>query len=247
MFFLIGPNLNNVTLLHFTKGLLQGSGVQEQDGPLAGKPVNSRAGLTGLLMMKKKVSRWRANRLQSWALGGTSRANTKTVALENTYQMEPTDSHKFLPEVVERVAEKSIRRTLTPNKTYDPKQAALLTRLITEDIKASVKALNYKRYKFVVQVFLGQDMSQGVQLSSRCVWDTALDGQATAVVKSKDIFCVANIFATYFEWSKSAPLLWRHMTSKATWITENWLFVEQRVPTNNRKPAQIHITDTKGQ
>lgn len=35
--------------------------------------------------------------------------------------------------------------------------------------------LKFDRYKFVVQVYLGQQKSQGVRVASRCLWDHDTD------------------------------------------------------------------------
>ncbi len=40
-------------------------------------------------------------------------------------------------------------------------------------------ALNYPRYKVVVQVVLGQNKHQGVKIASRCLWDTETDNYAS--------------------------------------------------------------------
>jgi hypothetical protein len=40
-------------------------------------------------------------------------------------------------------------------------------------------ALGLPRYKYAVQVVVGENKGQGVQMGSRCIWDPATDGQAS--------------------------------------------------------------------
>ena len=39
--------------------------------------------------------------------------------------------------------------------------------------------LKYARYKFVVQVVMGENKAQGVRVASRCLWNPETDNYAT--------------------------------------------------------------------
>jgi hypothetical protein len=44
--------------------------------------------------------------------------------------------------------------------------------------------LECPRYKYVVQVFLGENKGQGARVASRCLWDTETDNYATFSYKN---------------------------------------------------------------
>jgi hypothetical protein len=46
-----------------------------------------------------------------------------------------------------------------------------LSRDIADSVKYKLKELNKARYKYVVQVVLGQQKGQGVQAGTKCFWD----------------------------------------------------------------------------
>ncbi len=49
-------------------------------------------------------------------------------------------------------------------------------------------ALNYPRYKVIVQVVLGQNKQQGVRVASRCLWDTDADNFASFTYKAVRVY-----------------------------------------------------------
>merc|ERR1712205_124653 len=53
---------------------------------------------------------------------------------------------------------------------YDEADAKEWSIEISEDVKARVKELAYKRYKIIVQVTIGELRDQGVRVASRCLW-----------------------------------------------------------------------------
>ncbi|VDL95426.1 unnamed protein product [Schistocephalus solidus] len=65
---------------------------------------------------------------------------------------------------------------------------------IREEIKEKLK-LN--RYKFIVQVTLGEQKGQGVKASCRCYWDADADNYAEVTYFNERIFCVAVAFGIY--------------------------------------------------
>ena len=59
------------------------------------------------------------------------------------------------------------------------------------------------RHKIVVQVTIGEVHGQGVRIASRCLWDTETDNHASSTFQNPYLYCVAMVFAVYFE--VSAP------------------------------------------
>lgn len=60
-------------------------------------------------------------------------------------------------------------------------------------------ALGLPRYKFVVQVSLGEVRGQGVRVASRCLWDTDTDNHASYSFRSDSVWCSVMVFGLYAE------------------------------------------------
>ena len=154
----------------------------------------NRASFASLLMMKRKLTQWKANRMFSWNM-----QQSVPVKKENTFQLEPDDKTKFCAGRVQALMEDILEDMLQNQAGYDPKICSTMSQCISDTIKAKVKCLGYHRYKFVVHVLMAQDSSQGLQVASRCVWDNERDNFASAMYKVGDLVVIANTFATYYE------------------------------------------------
>ncbi|XP_064629632.1 dynein light chain Tctex-type protein 2B-like [Lineus longissimus] len=117
---------------------------------------------------------------------------------ENTYRVKPTDENKFRGYTIERAVMEVLEGRLE-NIKYDPIQAANLTKELSTSIRNKLKDLNFPRYKYVVNVVLGQNAEQSVAIASRNLWDPAVDNYAAVTYKNKFIFATAVMFAAYFE------------------------------------------------
>lgn len=84
------------------------------------------------------------------------------------------------------------------DKKYEGEECAEASKSLSETARDRLKALNYDRYKFVVQVVIGERRDQGVRMGTRCFWDSTTDNQASATFFNDHIFCVATAFAVYF-------------------------------------------------
>ena len=71
------------------------------------------------------------------------------------------------------------------------------TAKITDDIKNQLKMLNLPRYKFMVQVVIGEMRGQGVQMGSRCFWDSNTDSQVSDTFVNDSLFAVATAYGVY--------------------------------------------------
>lgn len=82
-----------------------------------------------------------------------------------------------------------------------PENAKELTLSITNEIRSSVRDMQYERYRLVVMVNLG-DPAGGtaeVVMASRCLWDHRFDTFAEAAVQTPYIYAVAVVYAIYCE------------------------------------------------
>ena len=155
----------------------------------------NRASLSSIMMMKRKLTKWRANRMFSWNM---STAPTKK-ALENNFRMDPEDESKFCAPKIQALMQDILEDMLQNQNGYDAKICSSMSQCITDTIKAKVKGLGYHRYKLIVHVIMAQDSAQGLEVGSRCVWDNERDNFATAEHKTGDLVVIANVFGTYFE------------------------------------------------
>ena len=69
---------------------------------------------------------------------------------------------------------------------------------IADTVRNKLKALNLPRYKFMVQVVIGELRGQGVQMGSRCFWDSTSDSQVSETFVNDSLFCVATAYGVYY-------------------------------------------------
>ena len=72
------------------------------------------------------------------------------------------------------------------------------TKEIADQVKATLKGMGKdKRYKFLVQVIIGENRGQGVRVGSRCFWDEDTDDCAWYSFMDENLFCMVAAFAVY--------------------------------------------------
>ncbi|CAM9459432.1 unnamed protein product [Discosporangium mesarthrocarpum] len=57
--------------------------------------------------------------------------------------------------------------------------------------------MNLSRYKYVVQVVMGEQRGAGVRMGNRCYWDTDTDNCASETFINDSLFCVVAAYAVY--------------------------------------------------
>ncbi|CAN0081150.1 unnamed protein product [Ectocarpus fasciculatus] len=95
-----------------------------------------------------------------------------------TYQSRPSYRHKAsvntMREIIKGVLESELQGC-----TYHMDQATVQTKRICDEIKNGLKEMNLPRYKYVVQVVIGEQRGEGVRMGSRCFWDSETDNVAS--------------------------------------------------------------------
>ncbi|XP_035400966.1 dynein light chain Tctex-type protein 2B isoform X1 [Cygnus atratus] len=61
---------------------------------------------------------------------------------------------------------------------YVPEEVPQLTKSLSEIIKDRLKEEGFDRYKMVVQVVIGEQRGEGVNMAARCFWDADTDSYA---------------------------------------------------------------------
>eukprot|EP00727_Mastigamoeba_balamuthi_P004029 m51a1_g13623 hypothetical protein (124) ;mRNA; r:1013-1721 len=115
----------------------------------------------------------------------------------NSYVIRPNFKNKFRSAVVKEVLQKVLKERLA-KQTYDAENTPKLTKEIADDIKSALKLMqNLERYKFVVQVVMGEQRGEGVKMACRCFWDSDTDGYASETFINDSLFCVASAYGVY--------------------------------------------------
>ena len=82
-------------------------------------------------------------------------------------------------------------------KTYQSEHTSKWTKEIADEIRDRLKALNLERYKYMVQVVVGEQRGEGVRMGCRCFWDQDTDNYAYENFINDSLFCVASAYAVY--------------------------------------------------
>eukprot|EP01017_Pseudomicrothorax_dubius_P044972 TRINITY_DN7694_c0_g1_i1.p1 TRINITY_DN7694_c0_g1~~TRINITY_DN7694_c0_g1_i1.p1 ORF type:complete len:113 (-),score=28.80 TRINITY_DN7694_c0_g1_i1:60-398(-) len=98
---------------------------------------------------------------------------TTAPAKQQEYQIKPKNKEKFKPSKAKEIIGKILDKKLV--EAYLADKGQHLIKEIAELIKTDLKALNLPRYKYVVQVFIGDQKGQGVRIGGRCFWDNDTD------------------------------------------------------------------------
>lgn len=114
-----------------------------------------------------------------------------------TYSIRPPFDQKFNPPVVKECI-KAILIEELGDKVYNVEEAHALNKSLTEIILNKVKELGYERYKFIIQVVLGEQKGGGVKGCSRCLWDADTDNFTSEVFCTESIFCLAAVYGIYY-------------------------------------------------
>mmetsp|Transcript_29700 Transcript_29700/g.41018 ORF Transcript_29700/g.41018 Transcript_29700/m.41018 type:complete len:118 (-) Transcript_29700:83-436(-) len=112
------------------------------------------------------------------------------------FATEPAFDQKFRQGKAQEIILEVLKAKLN-NVTYHADNTSTWTREIADDIKLKLKDMTLERYKFVVQVVIGEQRGEGVRMGCRCFWDPNTDNYATAEFSNASIFCVAAAFGVY--------------------------------------------------
>eukprot|EP00163_Fabomonas_tropica_P031482 TRINITY_DN7506_c0_g1_i1.p1 TRINITY_DN7506_c0_g1~~TRINITY_DN7506_c0_g1_i1.p1 ORF type:complete len:126 (+),score=14.00 TRINITY_DN7506_c0_g1_i1:245-622(+) len=116
---------------------------------------------------------------------------------ENTYVIRPAFRNKFRPSVVKAMMKQLLEEKLK-DKTYHSENTSNWTREIADELKQKLKDLELDRYKFVVQVVIGEQRGEGVKMGCRCFWDSDTDNYAQEVFLNDSLFCVVAAYGVYY-------------------------------------------------
>ncbi|GMH65094.1 hypothetical protein TL16_g09179 [Triparma laevis f. inornata] len=117
--------------------------------------------------------------------------STKAVIEPPSYHMKA--SKRRMEEIIKEVQQEN----LGDNWKYTSDDATNFTKKISDDVKNRLRDLGLPRYKFMVQVTLGQKVGEGMHMGMRCLWDQDTDAFATVIHGSDDYFCSVTAYGVY--------------------------------------------------
>merc|ERR1712004_891484 len=115
----------------------------------------------------------------------------------NTYVIRPNFQHKFRPVMVKELIHHTLVEELN-GMTYNAEEATDLSKKVADSLKAKLKDLEYDRYKFLVQVIVGEQRGEGCKMGARCFWDSDTDNYAQDIFMNDSLFCVAAVFGVFY-------------------------------------------------
>lgn len=133
--------------------------------------------------------------------------NSPMTAAEAPMKIEPPSYHqKASKDRMTAIIREVQSANLGTDWTYSSDDASVLTKKISDEVKNRLRDLNLPRYKFMVQVVLGQketdkevngDKHGGTYVGCRCLWDADTDNYATVTQGNDSYYCVVTAFAIY--------------------------------------------------
>nr|XP_060622743.1 dynein light chain Tctex-type protein 2B [Anolis sagrei ordinatus] len=118
-------------------------------------------------------------------------------ASTRAFSLRPAFIRKFRTSAVKECIHEVLKEHLTAVQ-YSPEEIPVITKLLSETIRDKLKEKGFQRYKIVVQVVIGEQRGEGVNMAARCFWDADTDNYAQDVFINDSLFCVAVAFGCYF-------------------------------------------------
>ena len=112
------------------------------------------------------------------------------------YQTKPKQKEKFKPGKSKELI-KEILQSKLKTAVYQPEAIQTITKDIAESVKWKLKELNLPRYKYIVQVTIGEQRGQGIRAGCKCFWDFDTDYVASESYINDSLFCIVTVFAVY--------------------------------------------------
>nr|WAW84852.1 dynein light chain Tctex-type protein 2B [Halisarca dujardinii] len=122
---------------------------------------------------------------------------TEVITPSNTYSIRPKFQNKFRPGLVKELLH-GVLVEYFHEKQYAPEYVDQWTKELCDLLKSKLKECDFERYKFVVQVVIGEQRGEGVKMACRCFWDSDTDNYAQDIYMSDTLFCVAAAFGVFY-------------------------------------------------
>ena len=119
----------------------------------------------------------------------------KADAAENTFVIRPAQRFpvQAARDAMRAVLEERLAHTRAPDWKYSTEGS----RALADALRARLKALGLPRYKFVVQLVVGENRGQGFKMATKQLWDPLCDDFACESYTNDNIFAVAVAYGVY--------------------------------------------------
>ena len=111
--------------------------------------------------------------------------------------IQPKPTEKFRPAKVRQLVKEQIKDEIANMKEFDTDSAQNICKSLSSKIKDKLKNQNYHRYKYIVQVSIGEKKGQGVRMVNRCFWDSETDNVVVETFINDKIFCTVTVYGIY--------------------------------------------------
>lgn len=122
----------------------------------------------------------------------------KARKLAPTYKLMPDEEQRFKPTTVYDLVAAVVRERFAEYE-YSRFTAPKFAKSAAAAINDKLKELGLPRYKYVTNVTVAQQYGQGLDVTSRCVWDTKTDSYTTVHISTPTLIVIASVHAVYFE------------------------------------------------
>lgn len=128
---------------------------------------------------------------------GKTSAESNNQDAVTSYKLKPSLGETFRGASIKEIIHEILMEKLQ-GKTYNVEEVRIWTKDIADTISTTIKnRLAMPRYKYVVQVMLGQQLGAGCHYYAKCCWDAESDSQTSDVFSNTSIFCVCTVFGVY--------------------------------------------------
>ncbi|EDW01161.1 GH21281 [Drosophila grimshawi] len=128
------------------------------------------------------------------ALGATPKENIRYMP---TYRLDP--KNPLIKERLEIAMRTIMDKNYNEDYLFHPKQSYHLAAQVSEEIKDSIKLMDFDRYRYVVLVSVGELLMQGLCSMVNFLWDADKDGFVTYSIQTPNYFAVCTIFYLYYD------------------------------------------------
>lgn len=127
----------------------------------------------------------------------SEKKDQKQEAVPDLYKIKPKPNEKFRPMKVKNVIKQIVKEGLSEIKEFDQENCQNCCKNLSTNIKDKLKNLKLDRYKYIVQVSIGEKKGQGVRMVNRCFWDSETDNTLVETFLMDKLFCTVTIYGVY--------------------------------------------------
>ena len=115
----------------------------------------------------------------------------------NTHSLRPEHRRRFRPQQVRSVIRTVLASRLREDEPYNMNAVPNQIKEVADAVRDAVTRLDFKNYKILVHVMIGEQRGEGVRMGCKCFWDADTDNLAEEVYITKHIFAVCTVYGVY--------------------------------------------------